>query len=86
MRKNGRYIEHSAVECHGVDIVDSSGSDPSRGNSIWVGVGEHGRWMTSSEVRELAAALFLMADSHDARLADDDTMPDYLAAMDRPNS
>jgi len=89
MGENRKYKEHSAVECHGIDIADTSGCGTSPGERIWVGAGNEGRWLTSKEVRELASALVDMADSHDARLAelaDEATMPDYLAAMDRENT
>jgi hypothetical protein len=85
MSKSEKYIEHSSIECHGIDIADTSGGT-TPGERIWVGSGENGRWLTSREVRELAVALLSMADRHDVRLVDAVTMPDYLAAMDRPNS
>lgn len=83
MGKSVKYIEHSTVECHGFDIADTSGASPSLGERIWVGVCGEGRWLTSLEVRELASALVEVANSHDTRLADDATRPDYLDAMDR---
>lgn len=37
------------------------------GERIWVGAGMEGHWLTSVEVRELAAAMVKVADTHDAR-------------------
>lgn len=86
MYESEKYIEHSAIQCGGVDIADTSkGNTPTR-DHIWVGVGIEGKWLTSREVREVAAALIMTADAHDARMTDKATMPDYLAAMDHENS
>jgi hypothetical protein len=62
------YIEHSAVELLGFQIVDASHE---RSEDIWVGTnnGISGSWLTSSDVRHLADALNKMADAHDARLS-----------------
>jgi hypothetical protein len=86
MNKHDKYIEHSTVECVGFDIVDTSDPEKIEGERVWVGCGEAGRWLKASQVRELAQALLDMAKEHEARLVDDTTEPEYLAAMDRENS
>lgn len=83
MSQSKNYIEHSEINCHGVQIADTSGGG--RGDSpsdrIWVGVGVEGQWLASLQVRELAAALVSTANSHDARVADNAPMPDSRAAI-----
>lgn len=60
------YIPHSDVEYFGFSITDATVES---GERIWVGAGMEGRWLTSAEVRELAAVLAKVADAHDARNA-----------------
>lgn len=66
MNKDHTYIPHSDVEYFGFAITDATIES---GERIWVGVGMEGRWLTSMEVRELAAALAKVANAHDARSA-----------------
>ena len=86
MNEQDKYIEHSTVECVGFDIVDTSDSKKIEGERVWVGCGEAGRWLNSSQVRELAQALLDMAKEHEARLAHDTTEPEHLAAIVQENS
>jgi hypothetical protein len=66
MNQDHIYIPHSDVEYFGFAITDATIES---GERIWVGAGIEGRWLTSMEVRELAAALVKVADVHDARSA-----------------
>lgn len=66
MNQHHIFVPYSDVECFGFDITDAAVDS---GERIWVGAGIEGRWLTSAEVRELAAALVKVADAHDSRNA-----------------
>ena len=61
----GLYERHSEIEYEGFQIADVSDEN---GNLIWFGKEMEGRWLTSSEIRELAALMLKVANAHDARL------------------
>ncbi|MEC4722781.1 hypothetical protein RY831_26835 [Noviherbaspirillum sp. CPCC 100848] len=82
MNRDHKYESHTVLDIAGFNITDATISS---GDRIWVGPNTEGRWLSSLQVRELAASLIKVADAHDARLADNVTMPDYLDAMGREN-
>lgn len=66
------YTEHTKIEAHGFEIVDATDTGPRcpHDDLIWVGYGGmDGRWLTPSQVEELAGALFGVATVHRARHA-----------------
>ena len=62
--RSHHYEQHSSIDYEGFVIADVS---VETGEKIWVGCGIEGRWMTANQVKELAALLAKVAESHEAR-------------------